>query len=454
MTLFANAIAPNAYDDWELAPEDERQRVIADRLDSFIGFCRDALPYYRDRLPGYAPSATHSLAEVPVMTASDLRAAVPPEGRSLVTNDSEPRTVFQSGGTTGTPKTTLFSHAELDLLDHPNARGFYAVGLTPEDRVADLWAVGSLYMTFVHINRMLQQYGCLNFPFANHTDPVFVHGTTRLFDINCFTGVSSVMLDTLRAFPEAEGMTIDKVFFGGERLYESDEKELRERFNTKIIAAPGYGTVDTWYIGYQCLESPRDLFHAHDDLTYIEIVDEESGRHCDPGAVGMLYATPFVRRLTPVVRYRVGDLARWVDGPCPCGRTTRRFALLGRGDDVLRIAYDSVDYDFVQATVAKIDDQLLAGRGVLSGVIQMEKLRHEQRDQLVVRIETSLPHAERSTIAERIVTAMLSARPSLRDLVHKESVWPLLVELCDAGSLSRNPRTGKLVRVIDSIGEA
>ena len=51
----------------------------------------------------------------------------------------------------------------------------------------------------------------------------------------------------------------------------------------------------------------------------------------------MLYATALPRRLTPIVRYRVGDRARWLGCRCACGRTTPLFELLGRGDDILRI---------------------------------------------------------------------------------------------------------------------
>ncbi|MEL6543513.1 MAG: CoF synthetase, partial [Myxococcota bacterium] len=203
-------------------------------------------------------------------------------------------------------------------------------------------------------------------------------------------------------------------------------------------------------IGYQCAECPRGVFHAHDDQTYIEIVDEE-GKPCEPGEVGDILVTPFARRLAPTVRFRVGDRARWLDDPCSCGRTTPRFELLGRGDDTLRIGYDSVDYGFVQELVA--DLQKRYGTSALSGAVQIQKHRREGRDLLRVCIESNASGDSRTEIIEALHARLLAQRPSLRQFVEKETIWSPEIELSAPGSLERNPRTGKLRRVIDSIPE-
>ena len=444
-TLLAQRTSARYYDHWEEASPDERRRVIAERLAEYVSFAQERVPWYRDRLAQFDPQADHPLCRVPVMTSTELRERVPPAGDGLVVPTEQGVTVFQSGGTTGLPKTALFSQAELDGLDLPNARGFFALGLVPEDRVANLFAVGGLYMTFIHINRMLQQYGCRNFPFANHTPPEFVHTVARLFRVNCFTGITSVVLDCLRKMIPlgTEGLTIEKVYFGGEHIYEADRRELKEKLGVKQIAAPGYGTVDTWYLGYQCRECPPGVFHVHDDQAYLEIVDPENGEPSAPGATGMLYATPFPRRLTPVIRYQVGDRGLWLKDACACGRTTPLFSLLGRGDEVLRVGYDSVDYRFVQDEASGIPG--------LSGVIQMEKQRCEGRDRLVIRVETGVPEAERGALARRLETRILERRPSLREFVKKGTIWPLGIEVVAPGTLPRNPRTGKLIRVVDAL---
>lgn len=431
------------YDEWESQREAGRQKFIRATLDEYIRHASE-IPYYRDRLQGYDAQAEYPLAKVPVLSANDVRELVPPTTNALVKDPGQGFTVFQSGGTTGTPKSTLFSHAELDLLDHPNARGFYASGLRKEDRVGNLFAVGSLYMTFVHINRMLQQYGCTNFPFSNHTNVEFVHTVVKLFNVNVLTGISSVVLNAMRSMDTlgSEGIRIEKVYYGGEHLYDADKREIEKKFGTKLITAPGYGTVDTWYIGYQCTETGTGIFHAHDDQCYIEVVNEDTGLHVKPGEVGMLYATAIPRRLTPIVRYRVGDRVKWLNETCKCGRTTPLFQLMGRGDDVLRIGYDSIDYNAIQDSVLKVEG--------LSGTVQMEKMRVEGRDKLIIRVETDAPEAQLSGLCQKLESTILESRPSFGDFVKKKTVWPLVVELVRPNTLGRNPRTGKLIRVIDA----
>jgi phenylacetate-coenzyme A ligase PaaK-like adenylate-forming protein len=255
------------------------------------------------------------------------------------------------------------------------------------------------------------------------------------------------VLDCLRALDAtgSDGIRIDKIIYGGEHLYEADKKEIREKFGTTLIAAHGYGTVDSWYLGYQCVQCPTGVFHAHDDQVYLEIVDEETGRHADAGEVGMLYATAYPRRLTPIVRYRVGDRAKWEAKACPCGRTTPLFHLLGRGDDVLRIGYDSVDYQAMQ-------DAVLQVKG-LTGTLQMEKRRHGGRDELILRIETSLTDDAQAAARVDLEREILEKRPAFRDFIHKKTIWPLQIEFLPPGGLPRNPRTGKLIRVIDAVRE-
>ena len=74
----------------------------------------------------------------------------------------------------------------------------------------------------------------------------------------------------------------------------------------------------------------------HEDLHYVEILNEND-EPCKPGEIGRIVVTNLHRKLMPTIRYEVGDLGRWVDIECECGRKTRVLELLGRSDDVLII---------------------------------------------------------------------------------------------------------------------
>src|SRR5262249_32750289 len=97
-----------------------------------------------------------------------------------------------------------------------------------------------------------------------------------------------------------------------------------------------------------------------DDVFVPEIVDPETGAPADEGE---LVITTLTKEALPVVRYRTGDVTRFVDGPCPCpcGRTYRRIARFsGRVDDMLAIRGINVFPTAIEAVV--LDDEALGGQ--------------------------------------------------------------------------------------------
>src|SRR4051812_49060587 len=120
MTLLDQRSKNRFYDAWEALPESKRLPLMRQNLDEYVRYARESSAYYRDRLADYDSSAEFPLAKIPVLSSGELRKLVPPESNTIVTGGARDYTVFQSGGTTGIPKTTLFSHHELERLNLPN----------------------------------------------------------------------------------------------------------------------------------------------------------------------------------------------------------------------------------------------------------------------------------------------------------------------------------------------
>ena len=73
-----------------------------------------------------------------------------------------------------------------------------------------------------------------------------------------------------------------------------------------------------------------------EDLFYPEIVDPNTGETMPEGSWGELVLTSFMREATPLVRYRTGDITRFlppVDG-LPFRRIDR---IRGRTDDMIKV---------------------------------------------------------------------------------------------------------------------
>jgi phenylacetate-CoA ligase len=111
----------------------------------------------------------------------------------------------------------------------------------------------------------------------------------------------------------------------------------QKQYLSEVFGAPIYDH-------YQCIEAPmlagecarRDGLHVFADARWIEILDED-GRPAAPGEPGNVVVTDFRNRVFPLIRYRLGDVARWRKDACPCGVT---FPMLepvrGRVTDALR----------------------------------------------------------------------------------------------------------------------
>jgi phenylacetate-CoA ligase len=104
-----------------------------------------------------------------------------------------------------------------------------------------------------------------------------------------------------------------------------------------VFGAPVYDT-------YQCMEVPmlagecpaQGGLHVFADCRLVELLDAE-GRPVAPGESGSVVVTDFRNRVFPLIRYRLGDLARWKQAACPCGITFPQLEpVRGRVTDSLR----------------------------------------------------------------------------------------------------------------------
>jgi phenylacetate-CoA ligase len=78
-----------------------------------------------------------------------------------------------------------------------------------------------------------------------------------------------------------------------------------------------YGAVEGCMFASQC-EYGR--YHVSPEIGIVEIVDSR-GRAVEPGVEGEVVCTGLQNVLQPLIRYRIGDWARWAaDQTCPCGR--------------------------------------------------------------------------------------------------------------------------------------
>lgn len=394
-------------------------------------------PLYRERFAGMRLKDMADWASVPLLSKEDLREGTPPRSEALFTGQPEGAHFLRSGGSTGEPALSAFAYPDYEADMARAARGLFALGLRPGDRVANLFMAGHLYGSFLSINRALELVGCNNFPFTSATPAHELPPLLRAYGIEVLAGLPSWLMEVFEAIrQDPEGVRIRKVFYTGEHIYPQDRERLAREFGIEEFGSLGYGTVDAGPIGYQCRESRGGVHHLHADHQYLEIVDSETLAPLPPGEPGEILVTNLNRRLMPVIRYRIGDRARWVPEPCPCGRTAPRFELLGRCDDMMVLGGINLTYAELHEAAMSLDG--------LKGPMQVVLSRQDHRDCLTLRIE-----AAEALAADWLAEGVVSRVPMLRRIIDRGQLNPLVVDVLPPGGIERIPRTGKIRKVID-----
>jgi phenylacetate-CoA ligase len=111
---------------------------------------------------------------------------------------------------------------------------------------------------------------------------------------------------------------------------------VREAVSTEhgIDAYESYGTADAGTLGFECVE--RAGWHVAPGVA-IEITDPATGAPLPPGETGEVVVTS-PNETYPLVRFGTGDLSAFVEGECPCGRTSARLkGFLGRVGEGVKV---------------------------------------------------------------------------------------------------------------------
>jgi phenylacetate-coenzyme A ligase PaaK-like adenylate-forming protein len=133
---------------------------------------------------------------------------------------------------------------------------------------------------------------------------------------------------------------------GGEGITPRLREEL-ERFWDAPLCMTYASTEAATVIGFEC--AARTGYHVNEFDFVIEI-DRPDG-----AGYGEVVLTTVNRTVMPLLRYRTGDIARWLDGRCSCGLPFRRLsAIRGRVDEQVSCAWGNVHPEFFAPLLADV----------------------------------------------------------------------------------------------------
>ncbi|WP_157880421.1 hypothetical protein [Streptomyces katrae] len=107
-------------------------------------------PFYQ-ALYASLPPDTDRLTDLPVVDQQAFWAANTPRDNRVLTGPLSEATVYKTGGTTGSPKFSVYTRDEWRTFVTAFGQGLVDTGLRPGHRVADLFYAGELYASFLFV---------------------------------------------------------------------------------------------------------------------------------------------------------------------------------------------------------------------------------------------------------------------------------------------------------------
>lgn len=290
-------------------------RYQAERLRETLLWARERSPFYRARLGSAMPDRTEDIRLLPFTTAADL--AADPARFVCVSQSEISRVVtLETSGTTGKPKRLFFTADDRKITFDYFRHGLSSM-VAPGDTALVLLPRGNPGSLGGLLDAALHRLGARAL-FADGTETVLERHRPALV-----IGAPVPVLSLARrasssgGFPRRALLCADHIPKGIVRFLE--EARNCEVFHDWGMTEMGYGG------GVDC--HAHAGYHLQEGDFLFEIVDPESGVPLPEGESGEVVLTTLTRRGMPLIRYRTGDVSRFIPGPCACGSPLKR---LGR----------------------------------------------------------------------------------------------------------------------------
>ncbi len=306
----------------ELRKELDRYQMA--KLRETLDYVRVHSPFYRRLFRGMSGTDLKSLkdiASLPFSAAEDIQEN---DIRFLcVSRDEISRVVtLNTSGTIAQAKRIHFTEDDLELTADLFHHGMKAL-VKPGQKVLILMpgeqhgSVGDLMV------KALKRMDVEGIPHGIVRDEAKVIAEISDRKIDCLIGIPVQVLGLVR-HPDAAflpGGTVKSVLLSADYVPAAIVREIRNAWGCAVFNH--YGMTEMG-LGAAVDCSALCGYHIREADLFFEVIDPDSGMPVPYGAAGEVVFTTLTRRGMPLVRYRTGDISRFIPEPCPCGTVLKR----------------------------------------------------------------------------------------------------------------------------------
>lgn len=321
--------------EFETKTQQQVEKYQCEKLSEMVTYSRKNIPYYTDSLADVDLSVDNTkeiLNQIPILDKEAVR-----DTPSSFTNDTFADHKITTSGSTGSPLVMWANKAQLEKRLAMNLRNREWMGYDFADKSVRLWHQ-KIGMTT--IQWLKEQFEA--FLSREKFIPVFKMGDDNLGKI--VAEIDDYDPELIDGYAEAYKILVDyckrrhiqtdwnRVVSSGQTLYPSTREGIEEYLGAEVFDR--YGAREFSGIAQEC--QAHDGKHINSYLYIVEVLTDD-GEVPDEGEEGNIVITDLHNRATPLIRYKVGDLAHPVQyEDCECGLSWPKLGkIVGRQQSVI-----------------------------------------------------------------------------------------------------------------------
>ena len=323
-----------------------------------VSFARAHSSFYSRRfasMPPGAPASLDDLSHFPFTTAQDI-AEHGSEFLCVPQSDIARVVTLQSSGTTGEPKRIFFTAADQEL-----ALDFFAHGVATLAESGDRMLIalpgdreGSVGF---QLAKGIARAGVTPIPHGLVVDPLATLRKMERESATSIIGLPVQMLAlSLQPLAASVFQRLRSIVLCSDHVPDSIVSALHRMCGADVFQH--YGSTEMGLGGgVDCVA--HSGYHLREADLYFEIVSPETGESLPDGELGEVVFTTLNRTAMPLIRYRTGDISRFVQGSCECGSVIRRLEKVrNRVDGFVRVGESGL------LSISMLDEVLFAVPGI------------------------------------------------------------------------------------------
>lgn len=326
---------------WEFLSADEIEARTLRALRNHIKHLKEASAYYRDVLWDISSDDIKTIEDFQKLKLTSREILSDNQSRFTTAGQSQIIETVLTSGTSGNPLVFPFTANDLDRLAFNEALSFHGAGISSEDRVQIMVNLDRLSFAGTAYYRGLTLLGCNTMrvgvlPSDMHRYCFDLLKPTVAIAAPSF--LKKLALDLQKHQSDPEKSSLKRIICVGESIRDSEMefnsagKAVAQLFDAEVFSSYTSTELSVSYCECQAHQGG----HAHPELVYTEIIDEQ-GNALPEGQPGELVATPFGVEGLPLLRYKTGDITFKINKPCSCGRNSLRIGpILGKTNQLIK----------------------------------------------------------------------------------------------------------------------